>query len=86
MRKPLNLLLTLDDGRHLCLRFGSGQSMIARQKKPGPAIVVGEIVKTTAGKDGRKAVLECVKRTKKDCTFLILGSCDGDDKAPKEAE
>ena len=73
---PLNLYLDLDDGRHLIIRGGSGQFMRCRQKAEGAAapIKVGETVRTIPGRDGRKAVLEVVKRTKKDVFFEILGS------------
>lgn len=77
MNRPVNLPLLLDDGRLLIVKRGGGKTLVARQKEKGPAITVGETVLTKPGKDGRKAVLRCVKRTKKDCTFEILGSVDG---------
>lgn len=77
MNHPANLPLPLDDGRLLIVKRGGGKTLVARQKGAPPAIIKGDTVLTRPGKDGRKAVLRCVKRTKKDCTFEILGSVDG---------
>lgn len=74
---PLNLYLDLDDGRSLVIRSGLGQHMRCRRKaatEGAKPIEVGEIVRTVPGRNGRKAVLEAVKRTKKDIFFEILGS------------
>jgi hypothetical protein len=74
IKKALNLPLTLDDGRLILVRRGVGQFMECRQKGKGPVLKVGDKVLTTQGKDGRKAALEVIKRTKKNVYFRILGS------------
>lgn len=71
---PLNLALDLDDGRRLIVKSGGGPKLIARQKVPGPALTVGETVKTVPGKDGRKAVMRVTGHKGKDYVFTILGS------------
>ena len=84
---PLNIPLSLDDGRTLLVRRGTGQTMVCLQigkKDENPGILrEGDTVATVAGRDGRKAVLHVEKRTRKDVHFRILGSVDdrGNEKA-----
>lgn len=77
----LNLPLKLDDGRLVLIRHGNGQTMICRPKvaagAPLMTFAVGDHVLTAAGRDGRKALLQVSKTTRKDVWFRIVGSVDG---------
>lgn len=69
---PLNAPLMLQDGRKLIVRSGGGDTLVARQKQPGPALEVGEKVLTKLS-DGKRAVLEVARWKGKNIELKMLG-------------